>query len=111
MHPRAQTALILRALASALALAGIILMVVLTGGDALPIGLAWAAGSLVVAGLWAVLRKRAERILLALILIVACVVLGWEGGLFMLPAALVLLGEALSGHRAAPPRRVGSGLL
>jgi hypothetical protein len=70
--------------------AGLAAMVAVTGGDAWPLALAWAAAGVGLALLWRSLagRRRARPALCGLLALVL-VALTWEGGLFLLPAVLV----------------------
>jgi hypothetical protein len=63
-----------------------------SGGTFWPFTLGWFVGTLAVIALWAVVAcSRFGRVALALIVVVACPVLAFEGGFFLLPAALALL--------------------
>ncbi len=71
-------------LPAVLALAGPLVLVVATRGGFLPLAFAWWAVSFVVA----CIGSRKARIGLSLLLMPACVLLAFEGGLFMLPALI-----------------------
>jgi hypothetical protein len=75
--------------------AGIIAMVAVTGGDAWPLALGWAAAGTLLALVWRRLAGRpGVRACGAAVVLVALIALAWEGGLFLVPA--VLAGLALS---------------
>lgn len=75
------------AIPGVLALAGPAVLVGATRGAFLPFALGWWLLAVVIA----LLRHRRARIAATIALIPICVVTTFEGGLFMLPAALSLL--------------------
>lgn len=77
----------MRAVPLALAALGIGAATVLTGGAFWPFALAWIAAVGVVALLFRVVRR---PVAIAVPAAVACVLFAFEGGLFLLPAALSL---------------------
>jgi hypothetical protein len=87
------------ALPAALAFAGPAVLVVATGGDFWPFALGWWVVSLVVASI----KSRGIRIAVTVAALPICVLTVFEGGLFMLPAALALL--ALDASHSASPRK------
>jgi hypothetical protein len=94
-----QVAIALWALAEALFL-------VLIGTVAWPLVLGWAVAAVVVGLVAGVLPTGAVRIVAALALLPACVVLTWEGGLFLLPAAACLAAAAILERSPAGPRTI-----
>ena len=84
--------------------AGIVAMLAATGGGAWPLALGWAAAGALLALLWRRLAARpGVRAGVAGALLVALVVLTWQGGLFLVPAALAGLALSLRDRlRAAP---------
>lgn len=90
--------------AVAAAIAGVLSMLVAGGWDVWPPALAWAGGALLFGAVLITLRrKRWTKIGLAAAAIIATVLLGWVGGLFMLPAALLALAWALARPSAGLP--------
>lgn len=83
-------------------------ILIAVGWSAWPVVAGWAAGSIAVAALALVAHHRswarAVRTTTAGILVVGCVVLTWEGGLFFVPASLALLAAALGPVGSAHPR-------
>ena len=81
-------------LPAALALAGPLVAVAITGGGFLPFALPWWGLSLVVGSI----GSRKVRIGLSLLLIPLCLLFVFEGGVLMLPAIIsLLLIDAVSG--------------
>jgi hypothetical protein len=76
-----------------LAIAGCLAILVAVGRDSAPLAGAWFVATWIIAALW--LNVPAMRMALAIVLLPACVVLTWEGGLFFVPAVLALLGVAM----------------
>ena len=75
-----------------------------------PVVLGWALAAGVVAIVARVLPTGWPRVLAAAALLPLCVLLTWEGGLFMLPAAFALLGAALvEWSERAVARRLAAG--
>lgn len=70
--------------------AGIAAMAALTGGDAWPLAVGWVVAGAALGLVWLAAAPRA-RAYGAGALLVALVALTWEGGLFLLPAALAAL--------------------
>ena len=91
-YPRCVTRL-LRLLPLLLALAGCLAILVAVGLDSVPLAGAWLGATWLIAVLW--LRAPVVRLPLAIVLLPACVVLTWEGGLFFVPAAMALIGVSL----------------
>jgi hypothetical protein len=87
-----------------LAIAGLGTMLVATGGQAWPFALAWAGLAIVVGLVVRSVGSRAVVLLLACAAMVICVLLTFEGGLFLLPAATCLLASSLTAHGARPTR-------
>ncbi|MCB0874266.1 MAG: hypothetical protein KDC36_12905 [Thermoleophilia bacterium] len=93
-------------LAIVLALGGAGIIAVLAGPSAWPIASAWALAGVVVGATAYSLRTRPVLVLLlGAAAVIATVLLGWVGGLFMLPSALELLVWALIGSAAGDGRR------
>jgi predicted metal-dependent phosphoesterase TrpH len=78
-------------------------VVTVVGSDAWPLALSWAAAGLVVAAGGRVLPPR-PRALVASVLVPVCALFVFEGGLFFLPAAVVLTAAAV----VALPRARGT---
>ena len=76
------------------------------GWDALPLVAAWGAAALVLALLAHFVRAPNARLLVSAALLPLCVLLTFEGGLFFVPAAAVLLLAALRDRRVS--RRAGT---
>src|SRR3954470_15556777 len=87
------------ALPAGLAVAGLAAMILATGGDAWPLALAWAAVAVAFGWVWRWLPRRRARIIMGLVSAAALVALTWEGGLFLLPAAVaaVLIADMRRG--------------
>jgi len=81
-----------------LALIGLIAALVLTRGEFWPLALVWMFGVAAFVVLRRLFPSRSAGIVLAALAVVACPLLTFEGGLFLLPAALALLLL-----RSAPP--------
>jgi hypothetical protein len=95
----------------ALFLAAEVLIVAVVGSDAVFLVMAWAVAALVTVGVALVVRGAAARIVLAALLVAACVLFAVELGLFFLPAAAALLAAAVAdqqrhGHRDRHQRAV-----
>lgn len=93
-----------RALSVALAPAGLGLMVVATGGQAWPFALAWTGLAIVIGLVVVSVGSRAVVFPLAGAAMVASVLLTFEGGLFLLPAAACLLASSLTARGARATR-------
>lgn len=105
MRQRSSTATrSLRTIAVVLALAGLGMMLVATGGQAWPFALAWAGLAIVIGLVVFSVGSRAVVLLTAGAAMVVCVLLTFEGGLFLLPAATCLLASSLTAHGARPTR-------
>ena len=74
-----------------LALIGLIAALVLTRGGFWPLAIVWMFGIAALVVLRRLFPSRSAGIVLAAFAIVACPLLTFEGGLFLLPAALALL--------------------
>lgn len=73
-----------------LAVAGLATMIVLGGWDVWPPLVGWSVGTAVCVAALGVLRgNRLAATSLSVAVVIATVLLGWVGGLFMLPAALI----------------------
>ena len=93
-------------LAVVLALGGAGIIAALVWPRALPLAGAWALAGFVVGATAYELRDRPILVLLlGAVAVIATVLLGWVGGLFMLPSALELLVWALIGSAAGDGRR------
>jgi hypothetical protein len=77
--------------AVAAAATGLAAMVAATGGAGLPVALGWAIACAVLAGAEAIARSKRARVFIALVTMLALVVLTFEGGLFLIPAAALLM--------------------
>jgi hypothetical protein len=72
--------------------ASVVAMILVTRGDAWPLGVAWAAAGAVLALAWRALGGHpAIRTWLCVALAAVLVLLTWEGGLYLLPAVLAAL--------------------
>jgi hypothetical protein len=80
----------------ALFLAAEVLIVVAVGSDALFLAGAWAILAAATAAVGLLVRGLTARVVLAALLVAACVLFAVELGLFFLPAAAALLGAAVS---------------
>jgi|SRR5450759_4258984 len=60
------------------------------GAASWPTLVRWAVAALVVAGITQLVRRPAYRLILAALLLPACAVTAFEGGLFFVPAATAL---------------------
>lgn len=89
-----------RAIAAALAAAGCLLIFTLVGPDSWPLVLFWLVVSIVVGLVWVRLAP-ACRLALAVGLLLVCVLLTWEGGLFFVPSVIALIVAAIPGRRSA----------
>jgi hypothetical protein len=88
-------------LPAALAVAGPTFLVAVTRGDFLPLAVAWLIASFAVASI----RNRAIRIGVTVTLMPVCLLTAFEGGLFMLPAALTMLALDLNNPTATTSNR------
>jgi hypothetical protein len=83
-----------------LAVAGIVAIFVTVGDQSWPLVLGWSLAVAIFAWVW---RSQSHRPVVALAMASASVpivvVLTWEGGLFLLPAALIALATAASQWR------------
>lgn len=78
--------------AVALAVAGITAMLISTGAASWPLALAWCGAIPVGARAWEGLRTHPTARLAGVVgVLLMLVLLTWEGGLFLVPGALVLL--------------------
>jgi hypothetical protein len=75
-----------------------------TGLAVWPLMLGWFGVAVLVAGLSFAVRAPWARILIAMLLLPACVFFTFEGGLFMLPAAAFLLAAAV--HDRTPQHAI-----
>jgi hypothetical protein len=91
----------------ALFLAAEAFVLVAIGASALPVAGAWALAALgVVVVVWLV-DSPSFRVVLAALLIAACLVLTAEEGLFFLPAAVSLFAAAAAGRHRGRAHRAG----
>lgn len=90
----------------ALAALGILAILAAVGTDSLPLVGFWIVSSLAVAWIWRT-SGRIIRTGLALALLPTCVLMTFEGGLFLLPAVFALVWATLGPrhHRAETPVR------
>jgi hypothetical protein len=80
------------AIPSLLAALGLAVLLVATRGAFWPLALVCVAAIVVlIAARKTIASSRSGRVALAAIVVVACLILTFEGGLFLLPAALALL--------------------
>jgi hypothetical protein len=79
--------------------AGCVLIFALVGPESWPLVLGWLAASLLVGLLWERLAP-SFRLALAVGLLPVCVLLTWEGGLFLLPSVIALTAASISGRRS-----------
>jgi len=79
----------------ALFVAGEVFIVATVGAESWPLLVGWAVAALVVAGVTRLVRRPALRIVLVALLLPACVVTTFEGGIFFLPVAAILFLAAL----------------
>ena len=91
-----------------LAAVGLAVPLLATGGDFWPFALAWVVAGGALTGVRALLRHHGHaRVLLDVVVVAGCVVTVFEGGLFLLPAALALLlldaGRSVRAGRAIRP--------
>jgi hypothetical protein len=69
--------------------AGVLILPLLTAGEAWPLALGWAAAGLLLLALWRALAGRPRaRAITSAALIPVLVLLTFEGGLFLIPAAV-----------------------
>ena len=74
----------------------------IVGSAAWPLTSVWALAAVIVAVVWTFIHRPAYRLVLAVALLPACVVLTTLGGLFYLPAAATLVAAAAVGARRRP---------
>jgi hypothetical protein len=75
-----------------LAVIGLAVPLVATRGAFWPLSLAWVVAIVVlIAARKTIASSRSARVAVAAVVVVACPILTFEGGLFLLPAALALL--------------------
>jgi hypothetical protein len=87
-----------RAIAAGLAVAACVLLVSLAPGS-WPLVLLWALASVLVGVVWE--RLVSIRLALAVALLPLCVLLTFEGGLFLIPSVIALIVASIPGHRRA----------
>jgi len=85
--------------AVALFVAGEVFMLAAVGAESWPLLVGWAVAALVVAGVTRLARRPALRIILVALLLPACVITTFEGGLFFVPAAATLFIAAMMDRR------------
>ena len=83
----------------ALFVTGEALVFAAVGVAAWPVLAGWAVAALVVAGVPHLVRRSALRIILAALVLPACVITTFEGGLFFAPAATALFLAAVMDRR------------
>jgi hypothetical protein len=89
-------------IALVLAVAGIAAIFVAVGADSWPLVVGWSVAVVVFGSAWRLLSEHHRlRLAIASAAVPILVVLTWEGGLFLLPAALVAVAATLP---AAPAR-------
>jgi hypothetical protein len=88
-----------RAIAAVLVAVGCALIFTLVGPKSWPLVLGWLAASLLVGLLWGRLAH-SFRLALAIGLLPVCVLLTWEGGLFLLPSVIALTVASIPGRRS-----------
>jgi hypothetical protein len=76
-----------------------LLIFALVGPQSWPLVLGWLAASLLVGLFWERLAP-SFRLALAVGLLPVCVLLTWEGGLFLLPGVITLIVASISGRRS-----------
>jgi len=79
----------------ALFVAGEVFILAAVGVESWPVLAGWALVALVVAGVTRLVRRPALRIILSALLLPACVITTFEGGLFFVPAAAALFLAAV----------------
>jgi hypothetical protein len=89
-----------------LAVVGLGWLLIATGGAFWPFALLWlVAITLVIALRKSLASSRFARVALAAVVVVACPILAFEGGLFVLPAALALFAIEARGSQRTPTVR------
>ena len=83
----------------ALFVAGEVFILAAVGAESWPLLVGWAVAALLVAGVTRLVRRPALRITLSALLLPACVVTTFEGGLFFVPAAAALFFAAVMDRR------------
>ena len=83
----------------ALFVAGEVFSLAAVGAESWPLLVGWAVAALLVAGVTRLVRRPALRITLSALLLPACVVTTFEGGLFFVPAAAALFFAAVMDRR------------
>ncbi len=91
----------------ALFLAAEAFVLVAIGASALPLAGAWALAALGVVVVARLVRSPLARVVLAALLVAACLVLTAEEGLFFLPAAAGLFAAAVAGRHHGRALHVG----
>jgi hypothetical protein len=89
-------------LPAVLAFVGPAFLVVATRGSFWPLAVGWWIGSLVVGSI----KRRGIRIGVTIALLPICVLTAFEGGFFMLPAALALLAIDAANPASTPSKRM-----
>ena len=82
-------------LSVALFVAGEVFILAAVGVESWPVLVGWVVVALVVAAVTRLVRRPALRIILATLLLPACIITTFEGGLFFVPAATALLLAAV----------------
>jgi hypothetical protein len=77
---------------------GIVGLLAVQGGSGIARALFWVVASLVVAWLWRGSRRPIQWVV-AVATLPACIVMTFEGGLFLLPAAIALFVVTFAGPR------------
>jgi hypothetical protein len=75
------------------------LIFALVGPESWPLVLGWLAASLLAGLLWERVAP-SFRLALAVGLLPLCVLLTWEGGLFLLPSVIALIVASIPGRRS-----------
>jgi hypothetical protein len=90
-----------RVIAAGFAILGCFLIFVSVGPQSWPLVLGWLGAALVVGLVWLQLPA-GLKLGFAVLLLAACVLLTWEGGLFFVPSALALTVASVRSHRSLP---------
>lgn len=97
-------------LAGALLVLALAAALLLTRGAFWPFALAWIGAALTLVALrHSLARVRAAWIAITVLAVVACPILAFEGGLFVLPAALAFAVAETSGRGRSPAGHPGPG--
>jgi hypothetical protein len=89
-----------------LAAAGVVAMLVATGGAGWPLAAGWIVVAAAVAWFEYAAHTKRARVFLPSVAILALPILAFEGGFFMLPAAVGLIAAAAVNPEPSPRRRI-----